>query len=805
MLWWNNAAATNQNFVIDFYNAAHVLIGSSQSFTVPIPAPTTFMTLVLASDIPFSGPFYAMLHWNMFTGNTHWLGMDQNGPTSSQNLGYYYDGTTWSTIASLGYPGNFCERVCALVFGDKMTFEPGPAPAPSLMKASVPAGALSAAPATEGVSIDSHNYATMSPDAPNAGTGLIGYNVYRNNIFALYVPGPDSLRTYDYNLDPGHYCYDVRAKYDLSVYGLPAGTTGLSLNEKPGPVCIDIHYGFKLPFLEPWDMGNFGFQGWTFQPTQGNWSVNAAFGNPAPSANFTWQPIAANYNLSLISPNLDASAWTCAKIWLDLDYKLDDRNATGTEKMDVDVQYDNVWHQKAELTNTGSVNWTPLHLDCSGAKGKGLKVRFRANGPNSQNILNWFIDNIHVYGVCINPTELVKQSQSHDTIHLTWTAPKCGTAGVLMDFIFDDGSAENGWAINPGYNVWLGTEFPINATINGVFKSFKMYWWNNAAHTAQQLTLDVFDNTRTLIGSSNPFTPTNDDWLIIPVNDIPFTGAFYGMVHWNMATGATNYLGDDENGPYSPQDLGWYYDGAAWTKMSVEVGGPPCVFMVRATALVFGDKKTVELIPGAEPTGLPSNSAGKLAKADNSQNVSRETYDHSVMGPKETLADSSQLQGYNVWRTDPGANGVPPYSKLNTSPVNGTTYQDVLGLDVTNYGIYKYFVTAVFNDSETNALLCESTGSDTIQNQFPAVGVENITNGSVIVYPNPANEVVNVKSDYNISRADVLNFIGQTVYTQISSDTKLLSISTTTLEAGVYFLRINTSVGIRTVKITIVR
>ena len=93
-----------------------------------------------------------------------------------------------------------------------------------------------------------------------------------------------------------------------------------------------------------------------------------------------------------------------------------------------------------------------------------------------------------------------------------------------MEFIFDDGTAESGWCINPGYNDWIGTDFPISATLNGVLKSFKMYWWNNAAHTGQTVTLDVFDGTRTLVGSSNPFVPTNDDWIIVPVNDIPFAG-----------------------------------------------------------------------------------------------------------------------------------------------------------------------------------------------------------------------------------------------------------------------------------------
>jgi hypothetical protein len=249
-----------------------------------------------------------------------------------------------------------------------------------------------------------------------------------------------------------------------------------------------------------------------------------------------------------------------------------------------------------------------------------------------------------------------------------------------------------------------------------------------------------------------------------------------------MPTGATNYIGADQDGPYSAQDLGWYYDGTTWTKMSVMAATSPLVFMVRATALVFTDKKTVELIPGALPTGLVSNSAGSLTQLDLSGNkqFKQDSYDHSVMGVRETLTDSSMLMGYNVWRTDPGSGALPPYHKRNTTLISGTSYQDVIGLDSVNYGYYKYFVTAVFNDTQANAWLCESLGSDTVTIKFPAVGIENITNGSIMVYPNPANDYVNVKSDYNISRVDVLNFIGQAIYTQSANDSKQMRINTTT-------------------------
>ena len=132
-----------------------------------------------------------------------------------------------------------------------------------------------------------------------------------------------------------------------------------------------------------------------------------------------------------------------------------------------------------------------------------------------------------------------------------------------IDFIFDDGSAENGWAINPGYLSWLGNEFPIAPTYEGVLQSFDV-WFGFNPSTSMQLTIDVYDGAQNLVGSSDAFTAPYEDWLTVNVNDIPFSGMFYGMIKWNNLSGATNYLGFDEDGPYSQDNLGWYYDGSTW-------------------------------------------------------------------------------------------------------------------------------------------------------------------------------------------------------------------------------------------------
>ena len=48
-----------------------------------------------------------------------------------------------------------------------------------------------------------------------------------------------------------------------------------------------------------------------------------------------------------------------------------------------------------------------------------------------------------------------------------------------------------------------------------------------------------------------------------------------------------------------------------------------------------------------------------------------------------------------------------------------------------------------------------------------------------------------------------MNYIGQVVYSQKEAEARLVKINTSSFQAGVYFVKVTTSQGVRTVKITI--
>jgi hypothetical protein len=494
----------------------------------------------------------------------------------------------------------------------------------------------------------------------------------------------------------------------------------------------------SLPFTEDWSSGNFYQNGWEFTPSQGNWTISQVGGNNA--ADFSWDPPLTDYGFMLVSPVIDGTPWSCAKIFLDFDYKLVNMNITGNEKLIVEIFYNNSWDTLMELTNTGSIGWTAKNANINQVEGKEFRIGFRATGAHSNDILHWYIDNVQVTAECRPPKDLVYW-RSHFTVNLSWTPPNCG-GFQAMQFIYDDGTAENGWCINPGYTARLGNEFPISATYSGILQSFDLWFQHNTNHGNEQLTLDVFDMSHNLLGSSAPFIPPDDSWINVPVNDIAFSGPFLGMVLWNNLTAQTNYLGTDENGPHSSDDLAWYSEGAVWEKLSVAAGSESSVFLLRANAMVD-------------------------------------------IGKRPDEADSSVLAGYNVYRTD--STGAGPFYLLTPVPVTTTNYADQLPYWWNWSDLYRYHVTAVFKESETDTSFCEPS-SDTVLLIVESTDEHRLS--KFTCYPNPASNTLTISGTSPINSIEAMNFLGETIYLRRGINDQKCLIDVIGWPSGIYFVKV---------------
>ena len=625
----------------------------------------------------------------------------------------------------------------------------------------------------------------MSAAVAPVNSNLLGYHIYRDDASLVEV-GTDPLTYWDLDLMPATYCYDITAVYDLEPYGFLPGTKGESIKE--GTACANVWFGYDLPFTEDWTTGQFDVNQWTVGP---NWVMDGQAGNALPSAKFKWDPLLTAYSSSLESFYMNGAAITTTtpyKIMLDFDLKLDDRTASTMEKLTVEVWNGSTWASVKEIVNNGDMNWDTVSVDISNkAKNKVFKVRFNANGDLSGDIFYWAIDNIHIYVqyVANPPLNLVATSEGSpkNDIKLTWGAPAGG--GTIMTFILDDGSAENGWGINPAAEAWLGNEFAVTET--GVLQSLDLYWMMNASAGNDLVTVDIFDASQTIVGTTAPFAPVDDAWQTVALDDIPFAGTFYAMVHWNNFAAATNYLGSDEDGPNAAANYGWYYDGAAWAHLS-DFGYAPCVFTIRAKALVGGDHMDIPTY-GAASTSVSSASTLLAVKADKSAN----TGDHSLSSAVAVGDNSEGLLGYNVYRRayakfPAGQNtaAAGTWTMINPAVVPDLFYTDMnLSNMVTN--CYEYYVTALYDE-------VESEGSN-IDWECIFVGVDPNETNSVSVYPNPATNYVRIDLTKSVTSISIYNSLGSVVAEKSVKGETSFTINTTNYAAGAYSVKFTTTNG----------
>jgi len=162
------------------------------------------------------------------------------------------------------------------------------------------------------------------------------------------------------------------------------------------------------------------------------------------------------------------------------------------------------------------------------------------------------------------------------------------------------------------------------------------------------------------------------------------------------------------------------------------IGGTPGVFLLQAKALVGGDLKEVTLIPGVQPTPVPAFTSNHLSMT----NRAVDTHYYGVMGIEKDNSDSSTLNGYiftgrhqqvllltRIWQDlrQLPAMLIPILQHSSAEPSSTMLHHCTRTLLITRF-------------------FCESS-SDTITVIFPAVGMNDLTSGQIMVYPNPARKL----------------------------------------------------------------
>jgi hypothetical protein len=142
---------------------------------------------------------------------------------------------------------------------------------------------------------------------------------------------------------------------------------------------------------------------------------------------------------------------------------------------------------------------------------------------------------------------------------------------------------------------------------------------------------------------------------------------------------------------------------------------------------------------------------------------------------RPAVAVTASASGFNVSAT---AGFVSYQWKLNGSTIGGANAQ-----------AYSAVVNGTYTVEVTDANGCKGT-SNTVN--VVGVGIENVSNISLNIYPNPATDIITIETDEQVTGAELFSAIGQKINVTINAKQQ---INISDLAAGAYSLIIHTTNG----------
>jgi hypothetical protein len=577
-------------------------------------------------------------------------------------------------------------------------------------------------------------------------------------------------------LEPGCYDYTVTGVYDLTIYGFP-GEQAESMEEGPANICVD--YCYELEFMEDWGFGNFETNNWM---EQSNWAVNGQSGNPAPAAEFMWDPIQTDYELSLTSYPLCASELSEGDIWLDFDYMLNSFNHTGEEYLMVQVwNWDgDTWYTVATYNNLdGNIGWTSEHLNIRAyAMGNVFKVRFTAMGMNSLDILSWFVDNIHVYRTCDAPTDLAAEAvygMAKNDILLTWTPPAGGSVDEWIHW--DDGTNFNS----------IGTGAAVEFDVAARWEPAQLVNYDGAAVTevaffpaeeaaTYSVRIWLGAGPANLVVDQPVAAPLINQWNYVTLDTpVPIDISQELWVGYYVNT-TTGFPAGTDAGP-AIDGYGNMMNFGGWQTLLQINPDLDYNWNIQAHVVtISGD--AMQLSP------LPTESYTESGQLNLNAN-------HSAVQPVfAPQSGTRMLAGFNIYHMPEGGE----YSLLDyvEEPADQYLHEDV-DLDM----IHCYMITAVYS---SDIDFCESDYTPEVC--VDVVGLEELPSSSFVMYPNPAVDYAAIESSSDLQRVTVYNALGQLILDEVTSGNKY-ELNTASYKTGAYLIRVETSEGVSTRVLTI--
>jgi hypothetical protein len=509
------------------------------------------------------------------------------------------------------------------------------------------------------------------------------------------------------------------------------------------------------------------------------------------------------YSVTLESAPMKADLLTEGDIWMDFEFFLENRTATGDEKLAVEVYNGQEWMQVAEFSNTMSYDWTFQHLKITDyAMSRVFQVRFNAMGMNSFDVVRWNVDNIHIYRVCEAPSELAGEYlwnvEDDFGAELMWTAPEIPIPpqGWIR---WDDGVLFSGVGLVDGGNFSVAARWDAGQLEEyaGASITQMQLALNDDGYSSIDLKIWTGSNASNLVYEAT-VSPAPGTWEIytidppvaLDVNDELWIG--YTV---NGQPASTFPAGTDAGPAVAGYGDKITTDGTTWDNLS-DFG---LDYNWSVAAYVETLDGTTAALPSLIDDAAYNNATTSLGLG--------EIREEGVVF--EDTESSRDFTGFNIYRMGP--------DEMDYTLIDNVPYEE----GVLEYSYYDadpygppypytscYQVTAVW-ESETD--YCESAPALAVVpiDDFVCITITSIDDplagDMTSLYPNPASDQVNITSSQMMERITVVNYVGQMVYESELSGERSIVLNTGSYEAGVYIVKIDTSKGVVTKRMIISR
>lgn len=351
--------------------------------------------------------------------------------------------------------------------------------------------------------------------------------------------------------------------------------------------------------------------------------------------------------------------------------------------------------------------------------------------------------------------------------------------------------AEN---VVPANAAFAGVNIPAALDIS-TDKGFTMHVWSPVADTPVLLKLE--NATSGIDVERSVTTTTTNAW-----EELTFDFSAEGALTFESVTVFMNFNVVD------PADQTYYWDNLV--QISVGSGGDPVELPItfddaNVNYVILGFEGSISTIE-ANPDMSGANTTSMVVRAEKS--VGAQFFAGTAVTINEPI-DFSNDETIVMKTWSPKA-GIPIRLKLETVDPNvfveldvNTTVADqweTLTWDFTGQtGANDYVKAVVFFEFVVDLLGDGSVYYFDDIRTGDQLGVNDFNANSIALYPNPANNELNISSEEVVTQIAIYTILGQEVSTSSPNNTNP-TVEVSSLKAGVYLATISTEVGSKTVK-----